>query len=122
MFATNSDYEEAIKESRIHAYEYRKNKKRVFLKLLSFTSVAVLLFVGFNYYKKHSMETENLFNNIKLRQKVLDISREEEDSLQKKFDEDAYLTALESMEVDILADSHPKSTSTSLTSKVIHLP
>ena len=159
MFATDNDYEEAIRGASIHAYEHREKKKRVLGKLLSLTTVAVLFSVGFSYYQEHSLQkfkqeaqklmisSEPLANNVnvvdnsKLTQQVLEISREEsreEKSFQSSSKEDEYLSelkyspdvpvqnvaqkdeyliALDSMEVDILDDSQPRSIPIAFTSK-----
>ena len=147
MFTANNDYEEAIKGSRIYAYEHRKDKKRVLLgKLLSLTTIAVMFSVGFNYYQVHSLQefkhevedllissqvlAQNAVNNSKLTQQVLEISRKEnkeekvfeqnsEDvSMSEIAEKDDYLIALDNMEIDVLDDTEPKSTSDFLTPKV----
>ena len=156
MFATDNDYEEAIRGASIHAYEHREKKKRVLGKLLSFTTAAVLLSVGVNYYQEHSLQelkqeaqklmisseplANNVVNNSQLTQQVLEISREEsreQKSVQSSSEEDEYLSelkhsadvpvqneqkddyliALDSMEVDVLDDSQPRSIPVALTSK-----
>ncbi len=127
MFATDSDYEEAIRGASIHAYKYRENKKRLFIKVLLFATIAVLLSLGFIYYKKDLFQevqkivstkehSKNLLDNSQLSQKVLEIGSEG-DSIQSRDDE--YLVALESMEVDILDDSQQNSRPTTLKSKEI---
>ncbi len=127
MFATDSDYEEAIRGASIHAYKYRENKKRLFIKVLLFTTIAVLLSLGFIYYKKDLFQevqkivstkehSKNLLDNSQLSQKVLEIGSEG-DSIQSRDDE--YLVALESMEVDVLDDSKQNSKPTTLKSKEI---
>ena len=127
MFATDSDYEEAIRGASIHAYKYRENKKRLFIKVLLFATIAVLLSLGFIYYKKDLFQevqkivstkehSKNLLDNSQLSQKVLEIGSEG-DSIQSRDDE--YLVALESMEVDVLDDSQQNSRPTTLKSKEI---
>ncbi len=144
MFATDSDYEEAIRGASIHAYKYRENKKRLFIKVLLFATIAVLLSLGFIYYKKDLFQevqkivstkehSKNLLDNSQLTQKVLEIGSEG-DSIQSRDDEylnalkhlsetstekDEYLVALESMEVDVLDDSQQNSRPTTLKSKEI---
>ncbi len=145
MFATNNDYEEAIRGSSIHSYEHsRESKKKFFTKLLSLATTVGLLYIGFDYYQKLSLQkSQNLLDNTLLTKKVLEISSEEsiqEESLQNKLDEDEYLSALkhssditvqdvdnrdeylvalESMEVDVLDDFQPKNLTTSPISKAI---
>ncbi len=128
MFATDNDYEEAIRGSSLHAFEEREHKKRVLVKLLSFTTGAVLLYVGFNYYQEDSLQeiqnlkvsseplAKNKFDNSKLTQKVLEMGKDE--LVQSEAHKDKYLIALENMEVDVLDDSQPsKSISTPSISK-----
>ena len=107
MFATNNDYEEAVKGARIHAYEHRENKKRMLSKLLSFSTVTVVLVFGFYSYQEQTIEelklevenfmpnsepiANNVVDNSLLTQEVLEIGREE-----SKPDEDEYLNALKS--------------------------
>ena len=107
MFATNNDYEEAVKGARIHAYEHRENKKRTLGKVLSFSTVTVVLMFGFYAYQKHTIEelklkVENFMPNSEpivnkvvdnslLTQEVLEIGSNE-----SKSDEDEYLNSLKS--------------------------
>ena len=113
MFATENDYEEAIRGASIHAYDRKEKKKRVLGKLFSLTTVAVLFSVGFSYYQEHSLqkfkeEVQNLMvsseplaknvpDNSKLTQQVLEISQEEsseQKSFQSSSEEDEYLSKL----------------------------
>ena len=138
MFATDNDYEEAIRGSSIHAHERKENKKRVLIRLLSFSTGAVLLYLGFNYYKQNLLDEElkitsepkivhNLLDNSKISQEVSKIANKEENvdkkdeyltALEKSKEspvatnvspqDDEYLLALDSMEVDVLDDSKSK--------------
>ncbi len=138
MFATDNDYEEAIRGSSIHAHERKENKKRVLIRLLSFSTGAVLLYLGFNYYKQNLLDEElkitsepkivhNLLDNSKISQEVSKIANKEENvdkkdeyltALEKSkespvatnvsLQDDEYLLALDSMEVDVLDDSKSK--------------
>lgn len=107
MFATNNDYEEAVKGARIHAYEYRENKKRILGKVLSFSTVTVVLMFGFHAYQKHTTEelklkVENFMPNSELiANKVVDNSLLTQEVLkigsnESKSDEDEYLNSLKS--------------------------
>ncbi len=156
MFATDNDYEEAIRGASIHALEDRDKGKSVVGKMFSFVTVGVLFSMGVNYYQAGSLqefkeEVEKLMisseplanhvvDNSELTQQVLEIGREEskEKSSQSSSEEDEYLNelkqlsdvpvqdevqqddyliALDSMEVDVLDDSQPISMPISLTSK-----
>ena len=142
MFATNNDYEEAIRGASIHAHVRGKNKKGVFDKPLLFSvTVVMLLSVGFNFYREYSLEkvqlkVENLLDNDKITQQVLEIGREEETLLQLQSEEDEYLSALkhsadsvekdkylvalEGMEIDVLSESQSKSKATPNLNKSIN--
>ncbi len=142
MCTTNNDYEEAIRGASIHAHVRGKNKKGVFDKPLLFSvTVVMLLSVGFNFYREYSLEkvqlkVENLLDNDKITQQVLEIGREEETLLQLQSEEDEYLSALkhsadsvekdkylvalEGMEIDVLSESQSKSKATPNLNKSIN--
>ncbi len=105
MFATDNDYEEAIRGASIHAFEQRENRKRVLGKLLYFMTGTVLLYIGFSYYKEGLLQevenfkvsseslAKNILDNSQLTKKVLEIGSEE--SIVDKSEEDEYLTKLQ---------------------------
>jgi len=107
MYGTNNDYEEAIKDARIHAYDNYQEKRNSIVKLLSFSVLAVIFTIGFHYYQESSIEKELIPNNKLLvdntqsTKEVLEIGH---DKIQ--ISEDAYLLALERMKVDVLDNSN----------------
>ena len=107
MFATENDYTEAVRGSQIHTYENEAQKKTTIINLLILTTLIVLGYFGFNYYKKNNV---SISNSATIAQKaVLGVSHTAS-TFSNKVEEDDYLIALENMEVDTLDSNQVAST------------
>ena len=124
MFTKEDDYTRAIKGASIHAQEKAEKKKTFISKVFSLTTLALLGYVGFNYYDGNELKFSKTLPELALNQpsvihatytpiKLPESVQLEDDvdaSLvleeeQQKIAQDDYLVALDNMEVDILDDN-----------------
>lgn len=128
MFTTEDDYTRAIKGASIHAQE-KANKKKTFIsKVFSLTTLALLGYVGFNYYDGNELKFSKTLPALALNQpniinatytpielpESVQMEENKEDDIdeslvveeeQHKIVKDDYLIALDNMEVDVLEDN-----------------
>ena len=103
MFATENDYTEAVRGSQIHTYENEAQKKTTIINLIILTTLIVVGYFAFNYYTKHDVSVSS--SAVIAKKAVLGVSHIATTS--SNVEEDAYLIALENMEVDTLESNEP---------------